>query len=90
MTTELIKRPINAAQSKDTAPKDQALGFCTRKKSKSSSTWELWHKGETKQLDQFKALQMFGKPVLLDESLNPTMLRPCWQCNVKQDGKRRA
>ena len=56
ITTELVERLINAIQSKDTTPEEQALGFFTRKKLKLLSTWELWHKGETKQLNQFKDL----------------------------------
>ena len=33
---------------------------------------------------------MFGNPVLLDEQLNPMMMRPHWQHNAKRDGTRRA
>ena len=33
---------------------------------------------------------MFGEPTLTDPRLKPIASRPHWQCNVKQDGKRRA
>ena len=90
ITTELIECLIHAIQSKDTTPEEQALGFFTRKKLKTLSTWDLWHKGETKQLNQFKDLQMFGKPTIVNKELKPIILRPHWQYNVKRDGTRRA
>ena len=46
--------------------------------------------GETKQLNQFYDLQMFGEPIapLLDHST--IILRPHWQYHIKQCGTRRA
>ena len=38
ITTKIIKRFINAIQSKDTAPEEQALGFFTKKKPKTLLT----------------------------------------------------
>ena len=40
-STELVERLIHAIQSKDTTPKEQALGFFTRIKLKTLSTWDL-------------------------------------------------
>ena len=87
---ELIECLIHAIQSKDTTPEEQALGFFTRKKLKMLSTWDIWHKGKTKQLNQFEDLQMFGKPTIVNKALKPIILRPHWQYNVKRDGTRRA
>ena len=91
ISADEIERMINAIQSKETTQQEQqALGFYTRKKVKTLDTWDLWHQGETKQLNQFEDLQMFGKPVLIDKHKNIIILRPHWQYNVKQDGTRRA
>ena len=86
----MIEHLIHAIQSKETTPKEQALGHFTRKKLKTMSTWDLWHAGETKQLNQFYDLQMFGDPVLLENKSNHIILRPHWQYSVKRDGTRRA
>jgi hypothetical protein len=90
ITTECIELMINAIQSKSTTPEEQALGFFTRKKLKKLNTWKEWKSGETKQLNQFADLQMFGKPILIDPKTKPIILRPHWQYNVKRDGTRRA
>ena len=81
---------INAIQSKATTNEERALGFFTRRKLKKLSTWDEWKTGETKQINQFEDLQMFGKPVLLDPKKKPIILRPHWQYNVKRNGIRRA
>ena len=90
ISTELIERLINAIGSKSTTAEEHALGFFTRKKLKTLATWDLWHAGETKQLDQFEQLQMFGEPILIDDKHKPIVLRAHWQYNVKRDGTRRA
>ena len=66
ITNEMIEPMINAIQSKDTTPEEQAQGFYTRKKLKTLSTWSQWHKGEIKQLNQFKdVLDKKQKPIIL-------------------------
>ena len=90
ISAEEIEQMINALQSKEMTAQEQALGFYTRNKLKSLDTWELWHQGETKQLNQFEDLQMFGKPLLLNKHKKDIILRPHWQYNVKRDGTRRA
>ena len=71
-----MEQLINATQSKSTTQEEHALGFFARKKLKTLATWDLWHAGETKQLDLFEHLQMFGEPVTTDTRLKPVMLRP--------------
>ena len=91
ISTELIELMINAIQSKETTPEEQALGYFTRRKLKTLNTWNEWKSGETQQIDQFTDLQMFGEPVLLDQKHKHTIiLRPHWQYNVKRNGTRRA
>ena len=90
ITAEYIELMINAIQSKSTTPEEQALGFFTRKKLKKLNTWNEWKAGETKQMNQFADLQMFGKPIMIDPKTKPIILRPHWQYNVKRDGTRRA
>ena len=53
-------------------------------------TWDPCHARETEQLDSFEQLQMFGKTELIDPKLNPIILQPHWQHNVKRDGTQRA
>ena len=90
ISTELIELMINAIQSKETTPEEQALGYFTRRKLKSLNTWKEWKAGETQQIDQFTELQMFGEPILLDQKHKHIILRPHWQYNVKRNGTRRA
>jgi len=49
-------------------------------------TWDLWHKNEFEQLDQFKALGMFGAPVKLPEG--GILMRFHWQHQIKVNGSR--
>ena len=74
ISTEVTERLINAIQSKETTPEEQALGFYTRKKLKTLITWDPWYQGKTKQLNQFEDLQMFEKPVLTDKHKHPIIL----------------
>ena len=46
ISTELIKLMINAIQSKETTPEEQALGYFTRRKLKTLNTWKEWKSGE--------------------------------------------
>ena len=86
ITSEMIEHLIHAIQSKATTLEEQALGYFTRKKLQTMSIWDLWHKGELKQLNQFYDLQLFGNPLLLGNKSNHIVLRPHWQYSVKQDG----
>jgi hypothetical protein len=87
---ELIETVINAIGSQATTPEEQALGYFTRKKLKGLDTWPEWLKGEKKQLNQFEALGMYGKPTLIPDKANSIILRPHWQYNIKRDGTRRS
>jgi len=51
-------------------------------------TWDLWHKNEFEQLDQFKALGMFGAPAKSPEG--GILMRFHWQHRIKVNGKRRS
>ena len=86
MTAELVEMSIDTTQSNNVTQEEQALGFFARWKLKTLSTLNLWHQGETKQLNQFEALQMFDEPALADKRLKPVTPGPHCQCNVKQDG----
>jgi hypothetical protein len=79
---------IHAIQSQAITPAEQALGRFTRRKLKKLDTWPLWLEGERKQLDQFVALRMYGKPV--PRPKNAIVLRPHWQYSIKSDGTRRS
>ena len=83
ISTGIIKHMIHTIQSKATTSKEQAVGYFTRKKLKTMSTWDLWNTGERKQLNQFHDLQMFGKPILLEDKANHIILRLHWQYSVK-------
>ena len=87
---EFIETVINAIQSQATTPEEQALGYFTRKKLKRLDTWHLWREGEKKQLNQFEALGMYGKPIMIPDKANSIVLRPHWQYNIKRDGTRRS
>ena len=63
VSTETIELIINAVRSKATTAEEQALGHFTRRKLKKLSTWPEWKAGESKQLDQMHALEMYGDPI---------------------------
>ena len=90
LPVEFIETVINAIQSQATTPEEQALGYFTRKKLKRLDTWPKWLAGEKKQLNQFEALGMYGKPILIPDKANSIVLRPHWQYNIKRDGTRRS
>jgi len=51
-------------------------------------TWDLWHKNELEQLDQMKALGMFGSPIKLPKG--GILMHFHWQYRIKVNGKRRS
>ena len=69
---------------------EQALGFFTRRKLKKLTTWNEWQEGETKQLNQFYDLQMFGEPIAPPVDKRTILLQPHWQYHIKRCGTRRA
>jgi hypothetical protein len=79
---------IHALQSESITPEEQALSSFTRSKLKKLPTWDKWHAGERKQLDQFHDLDMFGSPVVPPK--DAIILRPHWQRRVKTNGTRRS
>ena len=87
---ELIESVIYAIQSQATTNEEQALGYFTRRKLKSLSTWPEWLAGERKQLNQFDDLGMYGTPIDKPKSRDTIILRPHWQYNIKRDGTRRS
>lgn len=90
VSTETIELMINAVRSKATTPEEQALGHFTRRKLKKLSTWAEWKAGESKQLDQMHALEMYGEPIDRPLDRNAIILRPHWQYHIKRCGTRRA
>ena len=75
ISTKIMEWLTNAIQSKDTTPEEQALGLYTRKKLKNLSKWDLWYQGEIKQINQFEDLQMFDKPVHINNGQNPRHMK---------------
>jgi hypothetical protein len=88
LTTEEIDLLISALSSEAVTAEERALGTFTRRKLKTLPTWDLWHLAETKQLDQFERLGMYGKPCLPPPGA--IILRSHWQYRVKTSGKRRS
>ena len=90
LPSDLIEFTIDAIRSSATTSEEQALGFFTRRKLKKLTTWGEWQQGETKQLNQFYDLQMFGEPILPPVDRKTIILRPHWQYHIKRCGTRRA
>ncbi len=82
-----IRCALLAIASIALTPEEKALGHFTRRKLKPLSTWPIWLAGEWQQLDQFHAINMFGKPC--KPPPNAIILRSHWRYGVKQDGTRR-
>ena len=79
-THEEIIVAINALRSTEVTPAEQALGHFTRRKLKTLENWPQWLGGERKQLNQFHALGMYGKPCKLPPG--GILLRQHWQYQV--------
>ena len=89
MPAEMIKLCINTLNSDHITPKEQSLGFYTRKKLKRLTNWNGWKAGETKQITQFMDQGMFGDPI--DPSVIPlpdgaVIFCLHWQYLVKYSG----
>ena len=90
LPSDLLEFTIDAIRSSATTSEEQALGFFTRRKLKKLITWNEWQQGETKQLNQFHDLQMFGEPIAPPVDRKAIILRPHWQYHIKRCGTRRA
>jgi hypothetical protein len=88
LSSDEIDLLISALQSESITDEERALGTFTRRKLKTLPTWELWHLAETKQLDQFERLGMYGRPCRPPQGA--IILRSHWQYRVKTSGKRRS
>jgi len=75
-------------QSEAISPEERALPRFSRRALKRLPTWDLWHKNELEQLDQMKALGMFGLPIKLPEG--GILMRFLWQYRIKVNGKCRS
>ena len=58
----MIQLCINTLTSDVVTPKEEALGYFTRKKLQQLLTWDEWKAGEKKQINQFDFQGMFGTP----------------------------
>jgi len=67
---------------------ERALLCFSKRALKCLPTWDLWHKNELEQLDQVKALGMFGLPIKLPNGGIPMHFH--WQCRIKVNGKQRS
>jgi len=85
---DLDELRVSALQSEAISPKECALPRFSRRALKRLPTWDLWHKNELEQLDQMKALGMFGSPIKLPEG--GILMRFRWQYRIKVNGKRRS
>ena len=90
LPSELLEFTTDTIRSSATTSEEQALGFFTRRKLKQLTTWNEWQQGETKQLDQFYALQMFGEPIAPPVDKKVIILCPHWQHHIEQCGTRQA
>ena len=88
LPSKLLEFTIDAIRSSATTSEEQALGFFTRQKLKKLTTWDQWQQGETKQLNQFYGIQMFGEPIAPPLDHNTIILRPHWQYHIKWCGTR--
>jgi len=78
---------VSALQSEAISPKERALPRFSRRALKRLPTGDLWHKNELEQLDQMKALGMFGLPIKLPKG--GILMRFHWQYRIKVNGKQR-
>jgi len=79
---------VSALQSEAISPEERTLPRFSRRALKCLPTWDLWHKNELEQLDQMKALGMFGSPIKLPEG--GILMRFHWQHQIKVNGKQRS
>ena len=86
--SDLDDLKIQVLQSEAITPEEQALPRFSRRALQKLPTWDLWHKNEIEQLDQMKALGMFGDPVPLPDGA--ILMRFHWQYRIKVNGKRRS
>jgi hypothetical protein len=86
LSTHEIDLMILALQSESITDAKRELSSFTRHRLKKLDTWPLWHENEVKQLDQFHALGMFGKPCFPPK--DAIILNSHWQYRIKQSGKR--
>jgi len=88
LDADLDELRVSALQLEAILPEERALPRFSGRALKRLPTWDLWHKNELEQLDQMKALGMFGSPVKLPEG---GILMPFhWQYRIKVNGKRRS
>jgi len=85
---DLDELRVSALQLEAISPEERALPRFSRRALKRLPTWDLWHKNELEQLDQMKALGMFGSPIKLPKG--GILMRFHWQCRIKVNGKRRS
>jgi len=85
---DLDELRVNVLQLETISPEERALPRFSRRALKRLPTWDLWHKNELEQLDQMKALGMFGSPIKLPEG--GILMRFHWQCQIKFNGKCRS
>jgi len=78
---DLDELRVSALQSDAISPEERALPRFSRRAWKRLPTWDLWHKNELEQLDQMKALGMFGSPIKLPEG-GILIMRFHWQYDV--------
>jgi hypothetical protein len=60
ITTDELDLMIHSIQSESVTDAERALGRFARRKLRNLENWPLWKAAETKQLDQFHELGMFG------------------------------
>jgi len=85
---DLNELRVSALQSEMISPEECALPIFSRQALKRLPTWDLWHKNELEQLDQMKALGMFGSPIELPKG--GILMHFHWQYRIKVNGKRRS
>jgi len=85
---DLDELRVIALQSEAISPEERAIPRFSRRALKCLPTWDLWHKNELEQLDQMKALGMFGLPIKLPEG--GILMRFHWQYRIKVNGKQRS
>jgi len=64
---DLDELRVSALQLEAISPEERTLPRFSRRALKRLPTWDLWHKNKLEQLDQMKALGMFGSPIKLPE-----------------------
>jgi len=79
---------VNAMQSEAISPEEHALPWFSRRALKHLPTWDLWHKNKLAQLDQMKALGIYGSPTKLPKG--GILMRFHWQHRIEVNGKRRS